>query len=281
MHIPVLTKEVMQYLKPKSGGIYIDATLNGGGHARAILKETGPRGCVLGIELDENLADMMKKEKIGNLIVANGSYKDMKRIAARHSIKQVDGVLFDFGMSSWHIESSRRGFSFLRDEILDMRYSKKSRLTAAEIVNTYSEKQLADMFWKYGQESRSRIFAHKVASYRKNTRILTTFDFIKALGIQKLTSKRHPATKIFQALRIAVNDELRSVEEGLRAAMDIVRKSGHVVAISFHSLEDAIVKNTFAAYGRALTKRPVFATHAEITFNPRSRSARLRAWEKV
>ncbi len=273
IHIPVLTKEVLTYLSPRKGGTYIDATLDGGGHTRAILKQIGPQGKVLGIEWDGEIAHIIKKEKIPNLIVVEDSYTNMSQIAVQHKIRKVDGVLFDFGMSSWHVEASGKGFSFMRDEVLDMRYSPRTKITAAEIINTYSEQKLADLFWRFGEERGARRIAKAIVNARKVSRIITTSDLVRVISVRP--------TKVFQALRIAVNDELNNVTEGLRVAMGLVREEGRVVAISFHSLEDRIVKQLFAVSGRVLTKKVVTSSRSEILDNPRARSARLRAWENV
>ncbi|MBI4121656.1 MAG: 16S rRNA (cytosine(1402)-N(4))-methyltransferase RsmH [Candidatus Ryanbacteria bacterium] len=281
MHIPVLTKEIIEYLNPRRGKNYIDATLDGGGHSREILKRTVPTGKVIGIEWDEAIVREIKKEKIPRLIIINDSYVNMARITQKINIKNIHGVLFDFGLSSWHFERSGRGFSFQKDEVLDMRYSHTAGDTAAEIVNMYSGDRLARIFKDFGEEPRARQFAERIVNARKRARILTTFDLLRALGLVKNHAKIHPATKIFQALRIAANNELENVERGLRAAMGIVMPGGRVAATSFHSLEDRIVKNMFRAHGKVVTKKPVVASHAEIVANPRARSARLRIWENV
>ena len=279
MHVPVLVDEVVDYLNLKLGGTYIDATLNGGGHARAILKKIGPNGKVLGIEWDESIADSIKKEKTPNLIVVKDSYTNMSNIAKKNGLMKIDGVLFDFGMSSWHLDASGRGFSFAKDEVLDMRYSKGTGMTAAEIVNTYSEDRLSKLFLEYGEERRARLFARALVRARKIARIITTGDLLKACGSVPRFGKKHFATQIFQALRIEVNNELENVTAGLRAAMGLVVPNGRVVAISFHSLEDRIVKQMFNTGGRVLTKKPITAYQQEVALNPRSRSARLRVWE--
>ena len=273
IHTPVLTEAAVKYLNPKRGGTYIDATLDGGGHSRAILKHVGPKGKVLGIEWDGEIAGIIKKEKIPNLIVVEGSYTNMMQIAKQYKIKKPDGILFDFGLSSWHFDASLRGFSFGRDEVLDMRYSKNTRVTAAEIINTYSEQKLADLFWRFGEERGARRIAKAIVSARKISRIITTGDLMRVMSVKPI--------KVFQALRIAVNDELNNVTEGIRAAMGLVALRGRVVAISFHSLEDRIVKNMFNERGHVLTKKPVVAAQQEISLNSRAHSARLRAWENV
>jgi len=281
IHKPVLTAEVMEYLQPKKGGTYIDATLGAGGHTRAILNEIG-EGMVFGIEQDPELAEKIKKENIKHLIVENASYTNMEKLAQSHSLSHVDGVLFDFGMNSWHIDSSGRGFSFQKDEVLDMRFDPSSGISAAHIINQSTAAELTDIFRAYGEERRARQIAEAIVDERKNGRILTTERLVAIISRIVPKSAKHPATRVFQALRIAVNRELDNVAEGLAAAFRLVSPGGRVVAIAFHSLEDRAVKQAMrgAAGGVMITKKAVHATRAEYLANPRSRSAVLRAWEK-
>ncbi|MBI2052948.1 MAG: 16S rRNA (cytosine(1402)-N(4))-methyltransferase RsmH [Candidatus Ryanbacteria bacterium] len=281
IHKPVLVKEAMEYLQVKKGGVYLDATLDGGGHARAILAHGAGR--VLGIERDPEIVRMVKKEHIPHLEVEESSYVNMEALATRRHIKNIDGILFDFGLSSWHLESSRRGFSFLRDEALDMRFSNKEKVTAAEIINTRSVAELTEIFREYGEERLASRVAHAIVKARKQGRIMTTSHLYKIIsGVLPRYSAKNPAAKIFQALRIAVNRELENIEMGIKAALRLVRPGGRVAAISFHSLEDRIVKNAFRndTGGFAVTKKPVTPSQRELRENPRARSARLRAWEK-
>ena len=281
IHEPVLVEKVMEFLNIQEGGTYIDATLNGGGHAREILKRVGPTGRVLGIERDGAIADLIKQKKIHNLIVEENNYIEMKNSAVKHGIKKIDGILFDFGLSSWHFESSGRGFSFSRDEVLDMRFSQKEPVTAAEIINSAPERTLAEIFSSFWEIRSARSLAHAIVIARKQKRIVTTGE-LSALAAKFIRGgKTNPATKVFQALRIAVNQELDAMRLGLEAAMALVAPGGRVVAISFHSLEDRIVKNMFRTRGHILTKRPLVVSHEEMQKNPRSRSAKLRAWENI
>lgn len=282
IHVPVLPEEVLEYLNVKEGGIYIDATLNGGGHSKLILNAK-PHVQVIGIERDPEIAFRIQEEHIDGLTVINENYIHMRQVLAQLNKEKVDGVLFDFGFSSWHVDSSGKGFSFLKDEPLDMRYSDRDSLTAADIVNTMHEKGLADIFEAYGEEKRARAIASAIVEHRKKEKIETTADLVGIIEKIKFKGSRkiHPATQVFQALRIAVNRELECVRDGLEAAMEVTKDGGRVVAISFHSLEDRIVKDTFKQKGGVLTKKPVIATREESKNNPRSRSAKLRAWEKV
>lgn len=281
MHRPVMVEETMKYLAPEKNGTYIDATLGAGGHALEILKRA--RGAVvLGIERDNDLAAYIRDEKIDGLIVEEGNYTDMKKIARKQHQKNIRGVLFDFGLSSWHLEKSGRGFSFQQNEPLDMRYSIRDNTRAAELLNTLSQDDLADIFYKYGEESNSRAIARAIVRARKEKRITTTRDLVDIISaVIKRRGKIHPATRVFQALRIAVNRELDAVREGIQEAMDLVATRGRVVAISYHSLEDRIVKHAFNSRGLAVTKKPLVPSRAEVESNPRARSARLRAWENV
>lgn len=271
MHFPVLQKEVIEYLDPNPNENFIDCTLNGAGHSRAILEKIKPNGKVLGIEWDKEIC---KKIKLDNLIVVNDSYANLKNIAKDFS--PVDGVLFDLGMSSWHLENSGRGFSFLKDEPLDMRYSLDNDLTAEKIVNNYSLKEIETILREYGEERFAKNIAKLIV---ENRPIKTTFQLKDIIRIPK--GKIHPATRTFQALRIAVNNELGNLEKALPQAEELLVSGGRLVMISFHSLEDRIVKNFFKKSNlNILTKKPIKCSKQELKINPRSRSAKLRAAEK-
>lgn len=293
MHLPVLTKEVLEFLNPKPGENFIDCTIDGGGHAKEILKKISPAGKLLGIDLDKKmiaaLQAKIKNEKLNNLIVAEGNFKNLKKITEEKNFSRVSGILIDLGWSSIQIEESGRGFSFLKNEPLDMRYSSFG-ISAAEAVNQLSEKDLADIFWQYGEERFSRRIAKKIVEARKKKRILTTFDLVDAVKTSVPRSyergRLHPATRVFQALRIYVNQELENLKEVLPQAVEILAPGGILTVISFHSLEDRIVKNFFREMkkeGRLeiLTKKPVVPSDEEIKSNPRSRSAKLRAVRKI
>jgi len=274
----------MEYLNIKKGGMYIDSTLNGGGHAKAILKRAGDTARVIGIERDHAIASRIRAENVRGLIVEEGNYTDMERIAQKHGIHEVDGVLFDFGMSSWHVDSSGRGFSFAVDEPLDMRYEpSEGGESAAAVVNSYTADDLAKIFREYGEERYANRIAQKIVTERREKRITTSsrLSDIVASAVSR-RGKIHPATRVFQALRIYVNQELDNMRVGIQAACALVVPKGRVVAISFHSLEDRIVKNLFrSTTGKVLTKKPVTPQQSEIAKNPRSRSALLRAWENI
>ncbi len=267
----------------------IDGTVGEGGHAQLILEKTGPDGKMLGIDWDETQIENSKNnlaEFGGRAAVVEGSYKDIKEIATAAQFEEVQGILLDVGYSSWQIEGLRKGFSFSKDEALDMRYSMKNPLTVAEIINQWPEKELEKIIEEYGEEKFARQIAKKIAETREDKKIETTFELKEIIG-QAIPGKFqhggiHYATRTFQALRIAVNGELDNLEQALPKALDMLEPGGRLVVISFHSLEDRIVKNFFrdkAQQGSAtiLTKKPIEATEEETSQNPRSRSAKLRA----
>jgi 16S rRNA (cytosine1402-N4)-methyltransferase len=304
MHIPVLQKEVLEYLNPKPNENFIDATIGEGGHTAAILERNSPKGKVLGIELDPELYKRLKVAEIKNrLILVNDSYVNLKEIVEKYKFKSISGILFDLGMSSWHLEESSRGFSFQKNEPLDMRYNPRNPLTAARIVNYYSSQEIEKILKEYGEERFAKKIAQKIIEIRKIKPIETTSQLAE---IVKLATphwyhrkKIHPATRTFQAIRIAVNNELNNLEKVLPQAIEILNPGGRLVVISFHSLEDRIVKNFYrsrtgaqAKLGRAvgglesidlkiLTKKPIKPSLGEIKINPASRSAKLRAAQKL
>ncbi|MEK7579940.1 MAG: 16S rRNA (cytosine(1402)-N(4))-methyltransferase RsmH [Patescibacteria group bacterium] len=292
-HIPVLLKEVIQYLDPKPGDKIIDATFSGGGHSLAILEKTVPEGKVLGIEWDEELFKKAEEKfsSLKNLVLANGNFRDLKKIAEENGFDKADGILIDLGMSSWHLEESKRGFSFRRDEPLDMRYSESESLTAREIVNQWPPEAIQKILEDYGEEKFARQISKAIVEQRKKKSIISTFQLVEAIKSAvpiwyKSGRRIHFATKTFQALRIAVNDELNNIVSVLDAMNQVLAAGGRGVVISFHSLEDRIVKNKFkdfekAGIGRILTKKPVQPAFQEIKLNPRCRSAKMRVIEKV
>lgn len=291
MHVPVLKKEVLKYLDPKPNENFVDCTFGEGGHAKAILEKNGPEGKVLGIEWDETQAKKISAEKPDKrLIVVCGNFANLKSIVRDHSFGQVHGILFDLGISSWHLEESGRGFTFRKDEPLDMRFSESSEFTAEDIINKYPENEIARILKEYGQERFARSIAGKIVEIRSARRITRTVQLVNAVMAATATwyhrRKPHPATKTFQALRMAVNQELENIAKALPQALDILESEGKLAVISFHSLEDKIVKNFIreqAAQRRLtiLTKKPVLPSREEIKLNLRCRSARLRVAVKA
>ena len=296
VHIPVLEKEVLEYLNPKANENFIDATIGEGGHTIGILKANSPNGRVLGIDADseqiKNCENKLKKFK-NRLILVNDSYINLKKIVRENNFSSVDGILFDFGMSSWHLEKSGRGFSFLRDEPLDMRYEvndQKQEITAETIINEWTEKEIRIILKEYANEKFFRRIAKEIVRRRKEKPIKSTLE-LKDIVVNSIPkrfrhSKIHCATRTFQALRIAVNRELNNIECVLPQAIDILKKGGRIVFISFHSLEDRIVKKFLKCESqkeslKILAKKPIIANLEEIKKNPRSRSAKLRAAVKI
>lgn len=293
LHFPVMKEEVIQYLNPKPCENFVDCTIGEGGHTMAILERTKPSGKVLGVDCDPTLLERLKLKIEGTdyderLILVCDNFANLNAIVERHGFNRVSGVLFDLGFSSWHLEESRRGFSFLRDEPLDMRYNpQQNTLTAEAILNYWSVKDIERVLRVYGEERFSRRIAEEIVRFRP---LKTTVDLVMA--VERATPawyhrrRIHFATKTFQALRIAVNSELESLEKALPQAVDIMENGGRLVVIAFHSLEDRIVKNFMrnkAKEGilKILTKKPLRPSKEEVTKNPRSRSARVRAALKV
>ena len=286
-HIPVLQKEVLQYLDPKPSENFIDATVGEGGHAISILEKNGPEGKLLGIDLDSQQVNSSKNylsdfEK--RIILVNDSYVNLKEIVERENFKSVHGILLDLGMSSWQLEKSGKGFSFLKDEALDMRYSLQNTLTAEKVINEYPEKEIEKILIEYGEEKFARQITMKIVQERTKKEIKSTFELRDI--IKKATSNRrgniHLATRTFQALRIEVNGELANVKKVLPQAIAVLAPGGRLAVISFHSLEDRIVKNFFKGESekgivKVLTKKPIVAGYDEVVANPRARSAKLRA----
>jgi 16S rRNA (cytosine1402-N4)-methyltransferase len=285
-HTPVLIEEVMQYLRPQPGGCYIDATFGAGGHTRELLLRSAPDGRVLALDQDATAIERGRAElqSYGSRIeFAKANFSDLERIAGGSNFAQPNGILADIGVSSMMLDDPLRGFSFMREGPLDMRMDLDQPLTAADVVNTSSEKEIADILFTFGDERRSRQIANSIVRCRPLNRTTDLTRAVERVMGGRRYGRIHPATRTFQALRIFVNNELPSLEAFLDASMRVLRPGGRLVLISFHSLEDRIVKNKFRAPvvpGTALTKKVVTAGGEEIQRNPRARSARLRAWEK-
>ncbi|MBP9501707.1 MAG: 16S rRNA (cytosine(1402)-N(4))-methyltransferase RsmH [Candidatus Promineofilum sp.] len=303
-HTPVLLREAMALLDPRPGGLFIDGTLGAGGHAQAILDAIAPDGRLLGFDRDpEALAFAGRRLTSfgGRFKPVVGSYGDMATVAPALGFHEVDGVLLDLGLSSRQLENAERGFSFIKEAPLDMRFDPRRGESAADLINNLSAEELADIFWRYGEETQSRHFARLIVANRPIGTTTELAGLIAGGTGRHGRPGRHPATKVFQALRIAVNDELGEVERGLHGAIELLRPGGRLAVISFHSLEDRLVKQFFRnlardcicppeqpvctcgarAAVRLVTRKAVKATAEEIAANPRSRSARLRVVSKV
>ena len=302
LHRPVLAAEALRHLNPRRDGVYLDATLGDGGHAAAILESSSPTGRVFGIDLDPRTLTYARQRlsPYGRRFdCAQGNYADMLSLAQAHGLARIDGLIMDLGFSSRQVQQPGYGFSFLLDEPLDMRFDPASALTAEHVVNTFSERDLAQLIFQYGQEPRSRAVARAVIRSRPINSTGRLAELVAAAVGHKRGRRLHPATRTFQALRIAVNDELGNLQSGLDSSLALLSPGGALVVISYHSLEDRMVKNFIARErvgcicppgipecrcGRQPTlrqdnRRIIRPSDAEIASNPRSRSARMRvAW---
>jgi 16S rRNA (cytosine1402-N4)-methyltransferase len=302
-HIPVMLREALKALAVQPGGRYIDCTAGGGGHALAILEQSSPGGQLLGIDADPKALEIarQKLEPFQNSVrLVNDNFVNLQAVAIKYDFFPVHGIIFDLGLSSLQLDGTDRGFSFQKDAPLDMRFSPSQELTASDIVNGYSDPELSQLIRKYGEEMMSRRIAHAIVRERPVRTTLHLARIVeRAVGGRK--GKIHPATRTFQALRIAVNRELENLESALRQAIDLLGYEGRLVVIAYHSLEDRIVKQLMAreakgcicppeipvcACGhkprvRLINRKIITPTPEEISFNPRSRSARLRAAERI
>ncbi|MCE5333432.1 MAG: 16S rRNA (cytosine(1402)-N(4))-methyltransferase RsmH [Desulfobacteraceae bacterium] len=307
-HIPVMLGPVLELLNCGPDGLYVDATLGGGGYARAILDRSAPEGVVLGMDWDEQ-AIGRARERLGaygdRLILEKADFADIRQALREHRIDSVDGIAADLGVSSFQLDDPGRGFSFTHEGPLDMRMNRDLNVTAADLVNTLPEKDLADLIYRFGEERLSRRIAGTIVMERKKGRISTTLELAemirKAVPRTKDSARIHPATRTFQALRIAVNRELESLKRFLDEALDVLRPGGRLCVVAFHSLEDRVVKERFKNWARScrcprevfqctcggeplvriLTRKALRPSPDEAGSNPRSRSARLRAVEKL
>lgn len=287
-HTPVLIKEALEYLDVTPEKQYIDATLGGGGHTEAILEKGG---IVLGIDQDQDALDFVKTRlqsyiESSQLKTVKGNFKDIRLLAEQNGESHVSGILFDLGVSSYQMDEDTRGFSIKRNGPLDMRMDANSNITAADIVNTYSEEELVDIFQRFGEEEQARAAAEQIIDKRKIKKIETTGELVSLLSpVLQRVGMVHPATKIFQALRIEVNSELTVLKLGLQEGLETLESGGHMVVISFHSLEDRITKRVFTdmevkGMGKVITKKPITAGNDEVRSNPRARSAKMRVFKK-
>lgn len=290
IHISVLPEEVLQYLKPVSGGIYMDGTLGLGGHSQMILEASSPEGRVIGFEWDENAIarSSLRLEGFGDrLTIVRRNFAEIVSGLEEAGVEKLDGLLIDIGLSSLQLDMGERGFSFQRDEPLDMRMDSRGEITAATIIAESTEEQLADIFYYYGEERQARRIASVIVEGRKKEEIKSSGQ-LEELVFRAVPRRYHPkrihvATKVFQALRIAVNTELENLSRILDEAPALLKPGARFCVISFHSLEDRIVKRKFREHPElnVLTPRPVTAGSGEISVNPRSRSAKLRVAERI
>jgi len=302
-HRPVLLQETLAALSPSNGGRYVDATLGAGGHAEGILEASSPDGCLLGMDVDPQALEIAatRLEKFGNRVrIVHRSYTFLLEEARVSGWDTVDAVVFDLGVSSMQLDTPKRGFSFKTEGPLDMRFDPDNPVNADILVNSLPEEELADIIWRYGEERDSHRIARAICASRP---INTTQELASVIrkAVKRRTGRIDPSTRTFQAIRIAVNGELQAVDQVLPLTLSILKPGGRLAVISFHSLEDRLVKQFMRREGRdcicqpgrpvcicghraslnELTHRPVTATTEEVNRNPRSRSARLRAAEKV
>lgn len=285
-HEPVLLEEVLEGLSVRPGGIYVDGTVGLGGHSEALLRASAPDGFLYGFEWDEDSlrrAERRLSVFSGRFKLFRANFAEAPEILAREGIR-VDGILLDLGLSSFLLEGSGRGFSFLREEPLDMRMDTRLPMRAADLVNRLSYPQLVDLLRTYGEEPRAAAIARAIVEARRRKRIETSAELaeIVARAVRPRKRGEHPATLTFQALRIAVNRELENLKRFLTGAPEVLKPGGRLVVISFHSLEDRLVKRAFREDARlkVLTKKPIRPSEEEVRRNPRARSARLRVAER-
>lgn len=293
-HRSVLLQEAVDLLKVRAGGKYIDATLGGGGHGFKVLKQGG---LLLGIDQDIDAIEFVERRwkiesrkwniKEERLRLVRGNFKDLEKIARENGFEKVSGVLFDLGVSSHQFDEAERGFSFAKEGPLDMRMSKDLKVTAKDLVNGLTKQELEELFTRFGEERFARKIADSIVKARAEKQITTTAELAEIVkkSVYRSIYDVHPATRVFQALRIAVNDELNVLYDALPQAVRLLRDGGRLVVISFHSLEDRIVKQVFLqfaekGYGSVLSKKPIVPSVEEIKQNPRSRSAKLRVFER-
>ncbi len=295
-HISVLLKETIDGLDLKEGQIVVDGTINTGGHSLQICKHIGKTGHLVGIDEDSEALELAKnhlKDVLPKVTLINGNFRNMDTLLSNLDIQKVDRVLLDIGLSNRQLADSKRGFSFMQDEPLLMTFNpnpKDEELTAEEIVNSWDEENIADIIYGYGGERFSRRIAKNIVLARSEKRITTTSELATIIekSIPRIAKKgkTNPATKTFQALRIAVNDELRALKDGISKGIDLLEKDGRLAIISFHSGEDRIVKQMFRDYQsegvvEILTKRPITPSSEELKANPKARSAKLRIIKKI
>jgi len=307
-HIPVMQREVVESLRCRPGGIYIDGTVGGGGHAGEILRHTAPDGLLIGIDVDVD-ALRESEERLRPFgrrkILVKGNFADIDAILESLNIREVDGILLDLGVSAHQLKTARRGFSFSLNAALDMRMDQSRGLSAYDIINTFPEKELERIIKDYGEEIMASRIVKMISMRRKTSPIKTTAELadaiVKALPSPFKTKRIHPATRTFQAIRIYVNNELLNLHDAVNRGVDVLRTSGRFSIISFHSLEDRIVKDGFRSWEKGcicppslpvcachrktklkiLTRKPITPAASEIESNPQARSAKLRAAERI
>ena len=305
-HEPVMLKECIQALNIKPDGIYVDGTLGGAGHSIEIVKRLSKKGKLIGIDRDEEALKAASKKlaEYQNVTYIHGNHDNIQTILQSLNIKEVDGILLDLGVSSYQLDERARGFSYIGDAPLDMRMDVTTGITAKEIVNNYSEEKLSKIFWEYGEEKFSKQIAKNICKIRKEKEIKTTKELVQIIekSIPKAKQKDgHPAKRTFQAIRIEVNNEIEPLYNTIINSIHCLKQHGRLVVITFHSLEDRLVKNAmldlqgkctcpsdlpycicgYESFGKVINKKPIVATQEEQEKNPRSKSAKVRIFERV
>ena len=305
-HKPVLLQECIEGLQIKPDGIYVDGTMGGAGHSIEIVKRLSNKGKLIGVDRDEEALKASKERLVEytNVTYIHDNHDNIKEILQKLGINQVDGILLDLGVSSYQLDERNRGFSYLGENELDMRMDKSQELTAKKVVNYYSEKELANIIYEYGEERFSRQIAKNICNYRKEKTINTTKELVDIIEKSIPKSKQndgHPAKRTFQAIRIEVNNEIKPLYNTVKDCIDCLKPQGRLCIITFHSLEDRAVKNAYIeakgkctcppdlpycvcgakTLGKMITKKPIIATKEEQEENSRSKSAKLRIFEKI
>ena len=307
-HVSIMLKECIEGLNIKPDGVYVDGTLGGAGHSSHIIANLNENGRLIGIDRDKDALKVAKERlsKYNNFIPVHSNYSEIISILENLNIDGVDGILLDLGVSSFQLDEAERGFSYMKDAPLDMRMNREDKLTAKDVVNKYSEQNLAKVIYEYGEEKFSRQIARKICAYRQDVKEIETtlelVDIIKsAMPGKALKEKQHPAKRTFQAIRIEVNSEISLLKQTVIDDILSLKSGGRLAIITFHSLEDKIIKHTyndmqgkctcppdfpvcicnFKSYGKVITRKAIIPSDEEIEENPRARSAKLRIFEKI
>ena len=303
-HKSVMLEECIEGLSIKPNGIYVDGTMGGAGHSKEIAKRISKEGLLIGIDRDEEAICVAKErlKEFNNIKFVHDNHDNIKNILEKLDITGVDGILLDLGVSSYQLDERNRGFSYMKDATLDMRMDKTQELTAKKVINEYSEENLSKIIFEYGEERFSRAIARKIIDYRKNKEIETTDELVKIIEeiVPRRNKEGHPAKRTFQAIRIEVNNEIKPLYQTIIDSIDVLNSGGRLCVITFHSLEDRAVKNAFndsigkctcppdlpycvcgaKTKGKIITNKPLLPKEAELQENPRSKSAKLRIFEK-
>ena len=283
-HHPVMVDEILSYLAPEKLKTYVDCTFGQGGYSKKILENTNCN--IIAIDRDKDAlehAKLLKKKYPKNFIFCLNNFSRLDQVLKKNDIKKIDGLIFDLGVSNTQLNNPSRGFSFSNNGPLDMRMDIENLdLTAQKIINEFDQHNLSDIFYYYGEEKNSRQIARKIIEFRKKKEISTTFELVELIKKVNSFKKKHPATRVFQALRIFINDELNELDITLKKSLLFLKKNGKIITVAFHSLEDKVIKNFFSRNKgllKILTKKPITPNENEVKINPRSRSARMRVAE--